>query len=423
MNRLLSIITVIIFSTLTIAGQVPERFKYQTVIRDADGKVIVNQQVSLLMEILQGSVNGQVVCSETFTPTTNEFGLVNLEIGSQNPAAFDTIDWASGPYFLKVALDGNVMGTSELLSVPYALYAKNAGNAGPWISQSDNIYYDEGNAGIGTSAPDSSAVLDLTSTSRGFLPPRLTQDQIIEITNPANGLIVFCTTDNKFYAFLESGNSWREILFGSGTIILPGSCDSNITVNHLAGNVAPVTKTVTYNIVTNVPGENSKCWLLSNLGADYQAISIDDTSEASAGWYWQFNLKQGYMHNGLTRTPNTPWISVLNENSDWISVNDPCVLELGNGWRIPTKSEWFNVDASGGWTEWNGPWNSLLKLHAGGFLNYPDAELRNRGISGSHWSSTQVNNTNGWHLDFRNINSGTYSNTKAYGISLRCIQD
>jgi hypothetical protein len=96
--------------------------------------------------------------------------------------------------------------------------------------------------------------------------------------------------------------------------------------------VAPVNKTVTYGTVTNIPGETSKCWITSNLGADHQATSKDDATEPSAGWYWQFNKKQGYkVTNNNTRTPNTPWIHPINENSDWTAAKDPCTLEMGNG--------------------------------------------------------------------------------------------
>ncbi len=79
------------------------------------------------------------------------------------------------------------------------------------------------------------------------------------------------------------------------------TCGSSLTINHVAGVVAPVTKTVTYGTVTNIPGETSKCWITSNLGADHQATAINDATEASAGWYWQFNRKQGYKHDGTTQ--------------------------------------------------------------------------------------------------------------------------
>jgi len=182
------------------------------------------------------------------------------------------------------------------------------------------------------------------------------------------------------------------------------TCGSSIIINHVAGAVAPVDKTVTYGTVTNIPGETSKCWITSNLGADHQATAKDDATEASAGWYWQFNRKQGYKHTGTVRTPNTTWIYYFSENSDWAATNDPCTLEMGSGWRIPTNTEWTNVDASGNWTNWNGPWNSALKMHTAGELDYSDGSLTNRGSIGMYWSSTQYDTTHGRQLYF---DSGT----------------
>jgi hypothetical protein len=68
------------------------------------------------------------------------------------------------------------------------------------------------------SDPDNSAMLDVKSTSKGLLTPRMTQNQIAAISSPANGLLVFCTTDNKFYTYVAGDNMWKEILFGPGTI-------------------------------------------------------------------------------------------------------------------------------------------------------------------------------------------------------------
>ncbi|MEI7525203.1 MAG: hypothetical protein WCJ95_12775, partial [Mariniphaga sp.] len=224
----------------------------------------------------------------------------------------------------------------------------------------------------------------------------------------------------RAYATNSVGTAYgNEVTFTT----LAWSCGSSFTINHVAGNVAPVTKTVTYGTVTNIPGETSKCWITSNLGADHQATSKDDATEASAGWYWQFNRKQGYKHDGTTRTPNTTWITNINENLDWQVGNDPCTIELGTGWRIPTYTEWYNVDASGGWTNWNGPWNSDLKLHGAGFLYISDGSLSDRGSRGIYWGSKQIDNGGGWSLDFYSTYCYTQTAAKAYGFSLRCLKD
>jgi hypothetical protein len=75
-----------------------------------------------------------------------------------------------------------------------------------------------GSIGVNTATPDASAQVDLSSTAKGFLPPRMTETQLSAIPAPANGLMVFNTTDGKLYVFLEGSNTWKEIQFGAGTI-------------------------------------------------------------------------------------------------------------------------------------------------------------------------------------------------------------
>jgi len=191
----------------------------------------------------------------------------------------------------------------------------------------------------------------------------------------------------------------------------------------VAGAVAPVDKTVIYSIITNIPGEPAKCWISSNLGADHAAETVSDTTEASAGWYWQFNRLQGYMHNGLTRTPNTAWITGINENSEWTAENDPCTHELGSIWRLPTVSEWDNISEYQGWTSWTGPWNSALKMHASGRLGDSDGMLYDRGSAGFSWTGSGSTNPNSWCFNFSADNCGVNGITKASGFPVRCLND
>jgi hypothetical protein len=274
------------------------------------------------------------------------------------------------------------------------------------------------------STPAPSAGLDVKFSNKGFLLPRLSQSMIQSILNPTDGLQVYCTTDSKIYIYVATSQQWKEIAYGTGTILPPPfSCGIPITINHFAGVVAPVDKTVTYETVTNIPGELTKCWITSNLGSDHQATAVDDATEASAGWYWQFNRKQGYKHDGTTRMPNTIWITSINEDLNWQTANDPCNLELGAPWRIPTYTEWNNVDNVGGWNNWNGPWSSGLKLHAAGTLDYNDGSLSGRGVSGGCWGSTQHNTTNARYVGFWSGASAMYFDYKTYGYPLRCIRN
>jgi hypothetical protein len=243
-------------------------------------------------------------------------------------------------------------------------------------------------------------------------------------TKTETGLTCNTAYTRYVWAYNGCGNS-TSVSLTQNTLACSFSCGSSITVNHLAGLVAPVNKTVTYGTVTNIPGETAKCWITSNLGADHQATAVGDATEASAGWYWQFNRKQGYKHDGTTRTPNTTWISSISENTNWITANDPCTIELGSGWRIPTNTEWANVDAIGGWTNWNGPWNSGLKLHVAGFLNTNDGSLNAaRGWVGYYWSNVQDGATYGLYLYFWSGSSTlNYGGNKASGFPVRCLRN
>lgn len=125
---------------LTISGwaQSPQKMSYQCVVRNTSGALVASQPVGLKISILKGSATGTVVFSETFSPNpqTNPNGLVTVEIGggTATVGTFTSIDWASGPFFLKTETDPaggtnyTITGTSQLLSVPYALYAKSAAN-------------------------------------------------------------------------------------------------------------------------------------------------------------------------------------------------------------------------------------------------------------------------------------------------------
>ena len=157
-----------LFLALIITGclmaQAPQSFNYQAVVRGSGGSLIVNSQVGIKISILQGSISGTAVCIEEFSPTTNDYGLVTLEVGSVNSVDFELIDWSDGPYYIKIELDENggtsysEMGTSQLLSVPYALHANTASRTtgdSIWKKSTDDIYFNNGNVGIGTTSPKS----------------------------------------------------------------------------------------------------------------------------------------------------------------------------------------------------------------------------------------------------------------------------
>ena len=246
-----------------------------------------------------------------------------------------------------------------------------------------------------------------------------------EFTSNITGLTAGTLYYVRAYATNITGTTYGDELSFTTLTGTEFTCGTSFAVNHLAASgVAPVDKSTTYGTVTSIPGEPTKCWITSNLGSGHQAISKDDATEASAGWYWQFNRKQGYMHDGTNRTPNTTWISSISESSGWTTANDPCTLELGSAWRIPTSTEWTNVDGSGNWTDWSGPWSSVLKMHAAGYLIPDDGSLFERGWHGTYWSNNQNYDTHSLGLDFKSGSCSMGSTVnKAFGYSIRCLRD
>lgn len=122
---LLSVYTATI--TLTVVAQVPQAFNYQAIVRNENGTVKANETINLEVGIIADSINGTIVYLESYEVTTSALGLVNIKIGEGfTNQSFDSIDWADGPYFLEILVDGTNLGTSQLLSVPYALYANEA---------------------------------------------------------------------------------------------------------------------------------------------------------------------------------------------------------------------------------------------------------------------------------------------------------
>ena len=160
MKKIFFTILTILYVLNTIA-QAPNKMSYQAVIRNNSNTLVVNQTVGMRISILQNSSTGTAVYIETQTPMTNTNGLATLEIGTGTVVSgvFASINWSAGPYFIKTETDPtggsiySIVGTSQLMSVPYALYAQNSGNtlnpgvgiiiSGSTIEAIDNSYLNE----------------------------------------------------------------------------------------------------------------------------------------------------------------------------------------------------------------------------------------------------------------------------------------
>ncbi|MBX7108517.1 MAG: hypothetical protein K1X61_07720 [Chitinophagales bacterium] len=166
---------------ITVHAQAPQAFPYQAVAHDSVGNLIADQNISLRFSILDGSNAGPVVYQETQSVTTTSLGLFSLNIGQGTvvSGAFSNINWGNGAKYLQVEMDASggtnylLMGTSQLLSVPYAIYSNAAGSSNgagladgtaegntpywdgtSWVTSSSNIYNNGSNVGIGVATPE-----------------------------------------------------------------------------------------------------------------------------------------------------------------------------------------------------------------------------------------------------------------------------
>jgi uncharacterized protein (TIGR02145 family) len=192
MNKFYTLIVAVLITATTFA-QAPEKMSYQAVIRNSGDALVTNQAVGMRISILQTTATGTAVYVETQTPTTNINGLVSLEIGTGTPVTgtFAAINWANGPYFIKTETDPTgsttytITGTSQLMSVPYALYSATSGDSSALQSQV--------------------ASLQTTTYPNVLIGTQYWMEKNLEVTNYRNGDIIPYVSDPTAWAGLTTG--------------------------------------------------------------------------------------------------------------------------------------------------------------------------------------------------------------------------
>ncbi len=196
-------------------AQSPKSFKYQAVVRDNSGTLLANHIVNFRISLLKGGSTGTAVYVETQKDTTNQFGLANLKIGSGTLVSgnFANINWGGDTYFVKIELDPNgntaftFMGTSQLLSVPYALYSEKSGDE-IWEKSASSVFLSDTSLQVGIGNTNPSCGLEI-SKFKSFN----TWHVMLQLTNPTDQAITFYEPDeNKGWLFGANATSADKAL-------------------------------------------------------------------------------------------------------------------------------------------------------------------------------------------------------------------
>ncbi|MCR9181684.1 MAG: fibrobacter succinogenes major paralogous domain-containing protein [Flavobacteriaceae bacterium] len=285
--------------------------------------------------------------------------------------------------------------------------------------------------GIGTETPHASAKLDVTSTTQGFLPPRMTFLQRDFIASPSEGLTIYNINTKCLETY--NGINWISLCDGSvspAVFIDSGACSGAQIV-------------YTFNSQTYKPIESvGQCWLDRNLGASRVALFFDDLYSRGYLYQWGRGVdghevissdtttilsSTDYPGNGnFIVSPNTPrdWRSPQNSNL-WQGVNgvnNPCP----SGFRLPTQTE-LNIErASWSSDDIYGAFASSLKLPTAGFRSTTNGEIIAPNARSAYWSSTVGSTTDGDGASYLNILSFQVEeliSPRGTGRSVRCIKD
>ncbi|MBV1889112.1 MAG: fibrobacter succinogenes major paralogous domain-containing protein [Proteobacteria bacterium] len=361
-------------------AQAPEKMSYQAIVRDSDGNLVASQLVGMQISILQTSAGGTAVYVETQTPTTNVNGLVTLEIGTGSVVSgdFTTIDWSGDTYFIKTETDPTggasytITGTSQLLSVPYALHAKTVSSitetdpSVPVGTTAGDMQYWNGSAWeVVDATPNEGAALQMI----GGIPTWVGGTALVpNVTNPTTGKV------------------WMDRNLGA-TQVATSSTDA-----------------ASYGDLYQW-GRGADGHQLRNSATTTTLSSSDTPGNAN------FILTSSSPYDWRNPQNNNLWQGVS-------GVNNPCPT----GYRLPTDVE-LNAERLS-WSSNNaaGAYNSPLKLPVAGFRVFSDGSLVDVGSDGYCWSST-VDGTNSRALGFGSGTALMSSIERALGFPVRCIKE
>jgi uncharacterized protein (TIGR02145 family) len=293
------------------------------------------------------------------------------------------------------------------------------------------------------SPPDNSAMLDVKSTTRGVLIPQMSQSQIQYITNPANGLLVFCTTDDNFYAYIASANVWKQFCYCPGTIT-PFICGNSFTDTR---------DQKVYNSVLI----GSQCWMAQNLNIGTKVNGSGDQTNNSITEKYCFNDLESNcdVYGGLYQWAEmVQYLNGATNTTSWSPVPTGNVQGIcPTGWHLPSYSEWcvlstfLDADANcndyefiesliaggkmkeTGTTHWISP--NIGATNSSGFTALPGGYFSEWGVflyltnHGYFWLASERTTANAWYrtlaYDYTTVLKSNCN--KRVSFSVRCLRD
>jgi len=304
------------------------------------------------------------------------------------------------------------------------------GNKARVDSLHDRVVFKDGGAvGIGTISPNSSALLDVESTSKGLLPPRMTTSQRDAISNPASGLTIYNTDKNdmEFY----NGNYWRRFQLANSEYVVCGEDFIDLRDNKSYSTVQIGTQcwmAENLNVGTRIDGSGSQT---NNSTIEKYCYNDNNTNCDTYGGLYQWDEMMGYVTTeGTQGICPTGWH--LPTDAEWMTLEEEVESTTGVNWNTTGKR---GTDAGGnlketGTSHWISPNtgatnNSSFTALPGGGRSYSDGSFYNLGYNGHWWSSSENSGVYAWYryLFYNFAQVDRWATLQTSGFSVRCLKD
>ena len=417
MKKIYAILCIAIASVTQLQAQAPQGFNYQATVRNSSGDLIVNTNVYFKFNVIQGSQTAVPIFTETHYVPTDDLGQVNLVIGqgTATTGTFSELDWSQGSYYLGIELDtGNgylAMGTTQLLSVPYALYAENSGNSTPTTPNLEAVLA-ENNSANNQQIKDLQDPTEAQDAATKAYIDALVAEAIAGLQSQIDDL----DTDNSSGSITDQdGNTYDYLPYG----------DQVWTVENA--------EMVTYRDGTPIPEvtDNTE-WESLTTGA-WSYYNNDPTKPRLYNWFAVMGI-----HDNDPNTPNKEFAPEgwhVPSDAEWTTLENHLIA---NGYNYDgTTTENYIAKAMASTTGWisdtgtGAPGNDQSLNNDSGFNAFPEG---NRNVSGSFnyegyiaffWSSTEFNTYNAWTRYLSNDYSNLSRNAslKRHGFSVRFVRD